>query len=193
MKLASVLMFLLAVVFSLSACERKRGPERTESAPPKQGSAGYVINFKPNDSPDLVPAKTLMLLQSPAQGMNAFCLGVNAKAFDRMAEVAFTLNFDPAMVEYQSFQPGTLFEPKGTVAYQVALLPDQKHKLRVKVSYESGSTATGGTGNTVTLCFKAKSDGRSDISLENGQVLDAQKKPLGGVNWVGGLLWVLTG
>jgi hypothetical protein len=29
--------------------------------------------------------------------------------------------------------------------------------------------------------------------LENGQVLDARKKQLEGVNWVGGLLWVLTG
>ena len=83
--------------------------------------------------------------------------------------------------------------PKGKVAYQVAPLPDQKGKLRVKVSFESGNTATGGTGKTVTLCFKAKDDGRSDILLENGQVLDARKKQLGEVNWVGGLLWVLTG
>jgi hypothetical protein len=193
MKCETALMFVVAVLFSLSACDKNKEPERKGTALQKTGSAGYVINFKPNDSPDLVPAKTLMLVQAPTQGKNHFCLDVNAKGFDQMAEVSFTLNFDPALVDYQSFQPGTLFEPKGNVAYQVAPLPDQKGKLRVRVFFESGNTTTGGTGKAVTLCFTAKDDGRGDMLLENGQVLDARKKQVGEVNWVGGLLWVLTG
>ena len=193
MKPTIALILALAVLFSLSACEGKKEPEPKATTPDKKGSAGYVINFKPNDSPELVPAKTLMLVQSPARDRNRFCLDVNAKGFDPVAEVSFTLTFDPALVDYQSFQPGTLFEPKGKVAYQVAPLPEQKGKLRVKVSYESGSAATEGSGKAITFCFNAKDDGRGDILLENGQVLDGRKKPLGGVNWVGGLLWVLTG
>jgi cohesin domain-containing protein len=187
------LIVALAMWFSVSACERKKEPERTATAPGKKGFANYVLNFKPNDSPDLVPAKTLMLVQAPARERNRFCLDVNAKSFDQIAEVSFTLTFDPALMEYQSFQPGTLFEPKGNVAYQVAPVSDQKGKLRVKVSYKSGNTATGGTGKAVTFCFNAKDDGRGDILFENGQVLDTGKKLVGGVNWVGGLLWVLTG
>jgi hypothetical protein len=193
MKWMTALMFVVTVVSSLSACDRNKKPERKDTALQKPGSAGYVINFKPNDSPDLVPAKTLMLVQAPTQGKNQFCLDVNAKGFDQMAEVSFTLNFDPALVDYQRFQPGTLFEPNGKVAYQVAPLPDQKGKLRVRVFFESANTTTGGTGKAVTLCFTAKDDGRGDMLLENGQVLDARKKRLEGVNWVGGLLWVLTG
>ena len=189
----TALIFALGVSLSLSACEKKKEAEPRGAVPRPKDSAGYVINFKPNDSPDLVPAKTLMLVQSPAQERNRGCLDVNAKSFDQIAEVSFTLTFDPAMADYQSFRPGTLFEPKGKVAYQVAPLPDQKGKLRVKVSYESGNTATGGTGKAVTFCFNAKDDGRGDILLENGQVLDTKKKQLEGVNWVGGLLWVLTG
>lgn len=193
MRSPRVLIVVLAVLFSLSACEKKTEPEPKAAAANPSGAAGYVINFKPNDSPDLVPAKTVMVVQSPAQGKNNFCLDVHVKAFEELAEVSFTLNFDPVLVEYQSFQPGTLFEPKGKAAYQAALLPDQKSKLRVRISFETAATAIGGTGKAVTLCFKAKADGRSDIILENGQVLDAKKNPLGGVNWVSGLLWVLTG
>ena len=179
MKFNAVPIFVLTLLFSLGACEKKQQPGQKTGAPEKKGSAGYVINFKPNDSPDLVPAKTLMLVQAPAEGTNNFCLDVNARVFDSMTAVSFTLNFDPAMVEYQSFKPGGLFEPKGTVAYGVAPLPDQKGKLQVKVSFESGNTATGGTGNAVTLCFKAKAHGRSDVSLELGQVLDAKKTQSG--------------
>lgn len=193
MKLNIALILFLMLLFSLGACEKNQQPKHKEGAPEKKGSAGYVINFKPNDSPDLVPDQTLMLMQSPAQGNNHFCLDVNAKAFDTMTEVSFTLNFDPALMDYQSFKPGSLFEAKGNVAYHVVPVPDQKGKLRVRVSFESGNTATGGTGKAVTLCFKAKTDGRSDVSLENGQVLDARKSRLNKVNWVGGLLWVLAG
>ena len=188
-----VLIVVFAALVSLSACEKKKELEPKAAATKPSGAAGYVINFKPNDSPDLVPAKTVMLVQSAAQGTNNFCLDVQAKAFEELAAVSFTLNLDPAMVEYQSFRPGTLFEGKGNVAYQVALLPDQKNKLAVRISFETATSATGGTGKAVTLCFKAKADGRSDVVLENGQVLDAKKQAVGGVNWVSGLLWVLTG
>jgi hypothetical protein len=193
MKSRRVPIVVLAVLVSLGACEKTQAPEPKAAALKPSGATGYVINFKPNDSPDLVPAKTVMLVQSPAQGKNNFCLDVHAKAFEELAEVSFTLNFDPALVEYQSFQPGTLFEPKGNVAYQAALLPEEKGKLSVRISFETGTTATGGTGKAVILCFKAKDDGRSDVTLDNGQVLDAKKTRLGGVNWVSGLLWVLTG
>ena len=187
-----VLIVVFAALLSLGACEKKRELEPKATAPSSPGTAGYVINFKPNDSPDLVPAKTVMLAQASAQGKNNFCLDVQAKAFEELAELSFTLNFDPAMVEYQSFRPGTLFEGKSKVAYQAALLPDQKNKLKVRISFET-SAATAGTGKAVTLCFTAKADGRSDIVLENGQVLDAKKQAVGGINWVSGLLWVLTG
>ena len=194
-----LLIFGVAAVLALGACEgtpssppKSSAPEKRAAAP-KSGAAGYVMNFKPNDSPDLVPARTLMLVQAQGQDKSSVCLDLNAKAMSRLAEVAFTLNFDPALVEYQSYQPGSLLEGKGKVAYHVALVPEQKGKLGVKVGYESGGAEAEGTGKAVSLCFKAKADGRSDIALEGGQVLDGRKNRVDGVNWVGGLLWVLGG
>jgi hypothetical protein len=199
MNLAGRLILGVTVSLALSACEGKSdsppkssAPEKTASAP-KGGTAGYVISFKPNDSPDLVPARTLMLVPAPGPDKSSVCLDLNAKAVSKVAEVAFTVNFDPSLVDYQSYQPGSLLEGKGKVAYQVALLPEQKGKLGVKVGYESAGAEAEGSGKVVSLCFKAKADGRSDIALESGQILDAGKNRVDGVNWVSGLLWVLGG
>jgi hypothetical protein len=199
MHLAGLLILGAAASLALGACEGKSSApqkgsvaEKTAAAQ-KSGAAGYVISFKPNDSPDLVPPGTLMLVQAPGPDKTSACLDLSAKALSRVAEIAFTVSFDPALVDYQGYQPGSLLEGKGKVAYQVAPLPEHKGKLGVKIGYESGGAEAEGTGKAVSLCFKAKADGRSDMALESGQVLDARKNRVDGVNWVGGLLWVLGG
>jgi hypothetical protein len=116
---------------------------------------------------------------------------VVAKTIDHVSGVNFELNFDPAFMNYQSFKPGILFEQKGKPVYKIALQGDQKGKLGVKISFESGSEEASGSGKLVTLCFKALQPGRGDILFENGELMDLQKKKMAGVTWVGGLLWVL--
>lgn len=192
-------MLGVAAALALGACEGKPSSPPKSSAPeksgaaPKSGTAAYVVSFKPNDSPDLVPARTLMLVPAPGPDKGSVCLDLSAKAVSKVAEVAFTVNFDPSLVDYQSYQPGSLLEGKGKVAYQIALMSEQKGKLGVKIGYESAGAEAEGSGKVVSLCFKAKADGRSDIALESGQVLDARKNRVDGVNWVSGLLWVLGG
>jgi hypothetical protein len=185
-------LLMAAIVLSVSSCEAKKEPGKKEvqtKAP--AGYAGYIVNFKPNDSPDLVPPKTLILLPSPADGQNMFCLDVIAKKVDPISGVAFDLNFDPAGVSYQSYKPGVLFEEKGKPVYEIAMKTDQKGKLGVKISSESGPGGTSGSGKLVTLCFKALQPGRVDLLFENGELLDLKKKKVTEVTWVGGLLWVL--
>jgi cohesin domain-containing protein len=194
-----LLILGVAAALALGACDSKPGAPQKSSAPEKSGPAqksgasGYVVSFKPNDSPDLVPARTLMLVEAPGPDKSSVCLDLSAKAVSRVAEVAFTVNFDPAVVDYLSYQRGDLLERKGKVAYQVALLPEPKGKLAVKIGYESGGAEADGTGKAVSLCFRAKADGRSDVALERGQILDARKTRVDDVTWVGGLLWVLGG
>lgn len=199
MNLRGLLMLAVMVPLGLAACEGRPSAPPKSAAPEKNpaaeesGAAGYVISFKPNDSPDLVPAQTLMLVPAASPDKSSVCIDLSAKAVSRVAEVAFTVNFDPALVDYEGYRPGSLLEGKGKVAYQVALLPNQKGKLGVRIGYESGGAEAKGTGKAVSFCFKAKADGRSDIALESGQVLDAQRNRVDGVTWVGGLLWVLGG
>jgi len=183
----SLWIIILALCFA--SCEAKKEPGKKEVQ--KKAPAGYIVNFKPNDSPDLVPPKTLILLPSPADGQNMFCLDVMAKKVDPISGVAFELNFDPAGISYQSYKPGVLFEEKGKPVYQIGTRGDQKGKLGVRISFESANAGATGTGKLVTLCLKALKPGRVDLLFENGELLDLKKKKMTEVTWVGGLLWVL--
>lgn len=182
-------LWIITLALCFASCEAKKEPVKKEVQ--KKAQAGFIINFKPNDSPDLVPPKTLILLPSPADGQNMFCLDVMAKKVDPISGVAFELNFDPAGVSYQSYKPGVLFEEKGKPVYQVGTSEDQKGKLGARISFESGSAGATGSGKLVTLCLKALKPGRVDLLFENGELLDLKKKKMTEVTWVGGLLWVL--
>ena len=148
------------------------------------------MNFKPNDSLDLVPPKTVILQPARAEGENNLCVDVVAKGVDQVFQVSFDLTFDPAFVSYQDFKPGELFEQKGKADYKIGPKGDQKGKLEAKISSESGGPASG-SGKLITLCFKGLQPGRGDILFENGELIDAHKKKVAGGNWIGGLLWIL--
>ena len=188
MKYKILSLFIIVAVISLGACQKKKEPEKKEV--PKKVAAGYVINFKPNDSLDLVPPKTVILQPAPAEGQNNFCLDVAAKGIDQVSQISFDLTFDPAFVSFQSFKPGALFEQKGKADYKIGPKGDQKGKLEAKISFESGGAASG-SGKVATLCFKGLQPGRGDILFENAELIDAQKKKVAQTNWVGGLLWIL--
>ena len=188
MKYKILSLLIIVAMISLGACQKKKEPEKKEA--PKKVSGGYVINFKPNDSLDLVPPKTIILQPAPGEGQNNFCLDVVAKGIDQVSLVSFDLTFDPAFMSYQSFKPGALFEQKGKADYQIGPKGDQKGKLEAKISFESSGAASG-TGKVATLCFKGLQPGRGDILFENGELIDAQKKKVAQTNWVGGLLWIL--
>ncbi|MBM4332868.1 MAG: hypothetical protein FJ117_16920 [Deltaproteobacteria bacterium] len=187
MKCRVLSFFLIATLIFLGACQKKE-PEKKEAG--KKVSAGYVIKFKPNDSLELVPAKTFILQPGPVEGANKFCIDVVAKGIDPLSALSFDLNFDPAVASYQEYRPGFLLEQKGKPLYKVGPKGEQKGKLEVKVSYESGEGASG-TGKVVTLCFKALEPGRSNFLFENGELLGSQKKKMPDTEWVGGLLWIL--
>ena len=189
MKYKILSLLIIVTLISLGACQKKKEPEKKEV--PKKVSGGYVINFKPNDSLDLVPAKTIILQPAGrAEGENSFYLAVMAKSVDQVSQVSFDLTFDPAFVSYQDFKPGELFEQKGKAEYKIGPKGDQKGKLEVKISLGSGGTVSG-TGKLATLSFKGLQPGRGDMLFENGELIDGQKKPVPQTNWVGGLLWIL--
>ena len=189
MKYKVLSLLIIVALIGVGACQKKKEPESKEAA--KKVTGGYVINFKPNDSLDLVPAKTVIL--QPAgrvEGENSFNLAVVVKGVEQLSRVSCDLTFDPASVSYLGFKPGEFFEPKGKVDYKVGPKGDQKGKLEVKISLEGGQAVSGG-GKVVILSFKALQPARGDILFENGELTDGHKKKVAETNWVGGLLWIL--
>jgi len=182
-------LLIIVTLISLGACQKKKEAEKKEV--PRKVSGGYVINFKPNDSLDLVPPKTIIL--QPAgrgEGENSFYLAVVAKGVDQLSQVSFDLTFDPAFMSYQDFKPGELFEQKGKAEYKIGPKGDQKGKLEVKISLGPGATVSG-SGKVATLSFKGLQPGRGDILFEKGELIDGHKKKVAETNWIGGLLWIL--
>ena len=188
MKYKVLSLLIIVAMISLGACQKKKEPEKKEA--PKKAAAGYVMNFKPNDTLDLAPPKTIILQPARAEAENNFCVDVVSKGIDQVSRVSFDLTFDPAFMSYRNFIPGTLFEQKGKASYKVGPKGDQKGKLEVQISFESGGPASG-NGNLITLCFRGRQPGRGDILFENGELMGAQKKKVMEVNWVSGLLWIL--
>ena len=189
MKYKILSLLIIVALISLGACQKKKEPEKKEAQ--KKVAAGYVINFKPNDSLDLVPPKTIILQPAGrAEVENTFNLTVVAKGVDKLFQVSFDLTFDPAFMSYQDFKPGELFEQKGKAEYKIGIKGDQKGKLGVKISLGPGETVSG-SGKVVGLSFKGLQPGRGDILFENGELIDGQKKKIAETNWVGGLLWIL--
>jgi hypothetical protein len=195
------LLTMLSMVVCIYACQKKKEPEK--KAEEKKGPAVFLVNFKPNDSPDLIPANSFYIQQSSAQIVGGqpkpiptdekkgFCLDVLAKEIKAAWEVNFQLQYNPEYIQYREYKPGEIFEKKGKPTYQVGLQNDQKGKLAVKVSSGSGGDEGSGTGKILTLCFQAQKPSRADILFENGEMLDPQRKKMTGVNWIGGLLWIL--
>jgi hypothetical protein len=190
---------LLALLFSFQACQKKKEPEK--KAEEKRTSGGFLINFKPNDSPDLIPANSFYIQQSsakivggqprpvPTDEKKEFCLDVIAKEINPAAAASFQLNYDPELVQYRSFKPGDVFEKSGRPSVEVGLKGGEKGKLAVKVSLGSGTAQ--GSGRLITLCFQAEKAARADMLFENGELGGAEKEKISGVNWIGGLLWIL--
>jgi hypothetical protein len=181
------ILFLVATMIFVNACQKKNEPEKKETT---SKISGYVINFKANDSIDLAPAKTIALQPGPRQGENQFSVNVVAKSFEQLTQASFEITFDPAIAVFQSFNPGTLMEGKGKVDYKVGTVGDQKGRLEVKLSLEAGKEAAG-SGTLVTLLFKGLKPGRGDILLEKGELTGAQKKKVADVNFISGMLWIL--
>ncbi len=143
MKVKLFSLFLILALISLGACSKKSAEKAEKKEAPKKVAGGFVINFKPNDSLDLVPAKTVILQPGGNEGANNFCLDVVAKSIDQVSQVSFDLTFDPALITYRSFKPGTLFEEKGKVDYKIGVKGDDKGKLAGKIGFESGGPAGG--------------------------------------------------
>lgn len=195
-------LLLLAILMVIYACQGKKEPEKKETQG-KVSTEGFVINFRPNDSLDLIPDNTIILQLSGAEVVGGhpksintgkekdFCVDVLAKGIDSVSRVFFELNYNPGYTDYLSYKPGNLFEQKGVTVYKVGIKENLKGKMEVIISFASETTGISGTGNIVTLCFKALGDGRDDFLFENGELIDSQKEKVTGVNWVGGLLWIL--
>jgi len=192
-------VFIILVAFILPpGCEKKKESEKKEIG--KKAPGGFIVNFKPNDVPDLLPKNSFYIQQESAQvvggqpkpvkadAQNAFCLDILAKEIGPTREIRFELTHNPEYIRYLDYKTGVLFEKRGKATYKVEAPADQKGRLAVLIS---GEGEAGSSGKILTVCFQALRPSRADVLFEKGELMDPQGKKAKEVNWVGGLLWIL--
>lgn len=120
---------------------------------------------------------------------NLVTLAVRVTDVADIFTVGFDVNFNPALVQYVSWAPGTLLETGGeSVIYNVAPHADKVVVGASRVSPASGADVTG-SQTVVRLTFRVTQAGSSPVPLTGGFLLDSQPpgpSEIQGISWSGG-------
>ncbi|MEW6684380.1 MAG: cohesin domain-containing protein [Nitrospirota bacterium] len=100
---------------------------------------------------------------------------------------AFDVEFDPSLVNFIGFAPGTFFESSGSVAYQAALQGGSDNRLVVGITQQAG-TGVSGSGNLIELHFKVLGIGSSALTFANNNLTDPSGNLIPALTWSGGTL-----
>jgi hypothetical protein len=183
-------IILIGIVFiCFSAC--KGGEEQEQKGTPQKKRPAYSLMYKPQDTYELLPEKTIVLMEEPSEGTNRLCISAVAKELDlaRISGLSFDVVFDPEYITYKTHSPGS-FEGHDKASFAVVPKEAQPKELGVKIGFEPGTIKSTGKDKLMTLCFEALQDGNITIECANGEVLDTRKNKIAEVTWMGGALWI---
>ena len=169
---------------------------------------GLVALFSPTATPSADPR---ISLETGAAAGEVFRVEVHANGVDEIAGVAFTLLYNPLLVEYLSCEakdsilhsmPGLTDACTGNVVggavFDAALENGTPGFLNVGGSLQGlVAGVPGGTGRLLTLTFQAVGGGASDFDFEMGpsrevQTCDLANCVVANVNWDGGTLTAIS-
>ena len=165
---------------------------------------GLVAFFSPTATPSADPR---ISLETGAAAGDVFRVEVHANNIDEIAGVAFTMLYDPVLVEYLSCDAKDsilLFGAPDSnpcdgamvagAAFNAALENGTPGILNVGASLQGlVAGVPGGNGRLITLTFQALGGGTSDFDFEAGpsrevQTCDLANCVIATVNWDGGTL-----
>ena len=118
------------------------------------------------------PAESAILLSMTAVGPDSFTLVLSASDVDDLYGYGLDLVYDPAIIAFEDFEPGTFFDGNDiTVTTQVAEPTSGTLVIgQSRVGVVPGAT---GFGGMVMLRFTTVSFGSSPITLENTAAFDS--------------------
>lgn len=182
----SRLLFLIPFLWSffliLSACGGGGGGGGAGSPTP----TGIAADFLPTSTN--VSSNLIAITKKTVQG-DTITLNVTVTSLSNLsAGAAFDLVFDPNLVSYVSYAPGTFYETNSTVAYQVTLQSGTNNRLVVGITQQNGP-GVNSSGGMIQLTFKTIKIGSSNLTFANNNLLSPSGPPLvPGLTWVAGSL-----
>lgn len=170
------------------------------TAPACGGGGGASSDPGPGNSP--TPVSASFVAAQPTPGANTVAMLQAAKSNDVVSVwvtltntsnvfgVAFDVVYDDTQVTYLGYTPGVALEAGGGIPnYTVS--GSNPGRVVVGIARTNGtSTNIAATRAVITLQFRVKQAGTSEVGLESGVVTNAQQPPteLPGISWYAGAL-----
>ena len=173
----------IALTVLLASCGGGGGGGGAPPPPPATIRATFT--------PAATPGGAALLLSGPAGAQQGtIILDVIAQSLPAGTYgVAFDLDFNPALVQFNASQPGNFFETGGVANYLFATDPANAGKLIGAVSMVGASSGASGSGRVVSLRFNIlNATGTSALSFGSNAAQNASGLPISNVTWAAGTL-----
>jgi hypothetical protein len=167
------------------------------TAPACGGGSDSGVGGSPNTPfASFVPAQptpganTVAMLQA-SKSNDVVTVYVTLTGTSGVFGAAFEVTFDDTQATYMGYTPGAAFEAGGGAPYYTVDGSSNPGRIVVGVARTNGTgTNITTTKAILTLQFRVKKAGTSQVGLENGVVTDAQQvpAPLPNILWYAGAL-----
>jgi len=163
------------------------GPESEPVVPPSpvdSGPASPARAYSPHPSsgdPDPTPVQTPLVtaqVTTPEVAVgDMFVVSIQIDNAEKMTSLPFHLEFDPAVIEFAGSQAGPALSSHDPVLL-ASVSPNRPGDLAVGLSLIESAGAFTGTGDVVTLQFRALEPGHSDLSFSRASLRGARSEPV---------------
>lgn len=169
------LLFILALSFSLSACNNPFNSDKRNEPPFFEGKTN--------------PASNSVYMEGNFTEDDLLEIRIKAKeiAEDHVFGASFYLDFNPSILNYESYTPGNFLEKIGQVQYFVNS-NSMLNKLIIGISQKNSNLGANGDGVLIALKFRIISNVRSEISFSNSELINPNDEVIDGITWYGGAL-----
>ena len=149
----------------------------------------FIASFTP-DQP--APGNnSVSLSQQPGGGGSLVTVNVDLTGVNDVFGASFRIAYDPALVDFENWFPGSLIEGTGSTAlYQVSAITPGLVEVGIGCAGCASGVNVGSTRTIIQIVFRAINSGNSTLSFVAADLLNSQSPPMpiGGLTWDGGTL-----
>ena len=174
---------LLAATASLSCSGGGGGGPVTPGPAPS-----FITSFTP-DQPN--PGNNSVALSQASGGSSLLTVSVDVTGVNDVFGASFRITYDPALVEFENWSPGSLIEGSGATAlYQVSAITPGVVDVGVSCAGCATGIDVGSSSTIIDVIFRAIASGSSALGFVSPDLLDSQSPPgpIAGITWDGGTM-----
>jgi len=154
-------------------------PDPADSGPanPSRVYTPHPSSGDPKPVPAPVPLVSARVATPELAPGEMLLVAIRIEHADRMTSLPFHVVFDPAVIEFAGSQIGSALTNHDPVLL-ASVSPNRPGDLAVGLSLIESAGAFTGTGDVVTLQFRALAPGHSDLSFSRATLRGARSEPV---------------